>query len=253
MNRQMITRSCALKREIVIALLAGVGVFAFLCLSGAMDALSHPAGWKLGALFAGLMTAVFLGCAHAAKENKVRFATMTLLSVAALAARLVFLETETGDYAFFLSPWVQTFREGGFAMLAQEIGDYNLPYQYILAVIARSSIYDMYLIFSKAISNDTFVNILNTKTYDASYKSADGTVASQVWTNTCLYFTGEAEVPEGYSIVGGKTGTTSSAGYCLVLLSTNKNNEKVISIVYKATDRTGLYKYMNEILTYSSK
>ncbi len=116
-----------------------------------------------------------------------------------------------------------------------------------------TTIYDMYLIFSKAISNDTFVNILNTKTYDASYKSADGTVASQVWTNTCLYFTGEAEVPEGYSIVGGKTGTTSSAGYCLVLLSTNKNNEKVISIVYKATDRTGLYKYMNEILTYSSK
>ena len=53
---------------------------------------------------------------------------------------------------------------------------------------------------------------------------------------------------EGYNI-GGKTGTTNAAGYCLVLYSENSSGEKIISIVFKADGRSNLYMLMNQILT----
>jgi Gpi18-like mannosyltransferase len=47
----------------------------------------------------------------------------------------------------FLNNWVDAFRIHGFSSaITMDIGDYNLPYQYILAGIARSSIPDLYLI-----------------------------------------------------------------------------------------------------------
>lgn len=129
-----------------IPLPVGAGLFCLLAFGGPMDALTYPAGWKLGALLGLLMTGVLFLCAHAAKGRGGRFAAMALLSLAALAARIAFLDTVTSDYDSFLSQWVAVFREGGFRMLAEEIGDYNLPYQYILALIAQSSVHDLYLI-----------------------------------------------------------------------------------------------------------
>lgn len=129
-----------------ISLLAGAGLFCVLTFGGVMDALAHPAGWRLGALLTLLMTGVLFLCAHAAKGCGGRFAAMALLSLAALAARIAVFDVVTSDYISFLAPWVDVFREGGFQMLASVIGDYNLPYQYILALIAQSSIHDLYLI-----------------------------------------------------------------------------------------------------------
>lgn len=64
----------------------------------------------------------------------------------ALVLRLGLLDQVSADYAAFLERWVDIFREGGFAMIKEEIGDYNLPYLYILALIARSPLPDLYLI-----------------------------------------------------------------------------------------------------------
>ncbi len=68
------------------------------------------------------------------------FAAITML------ARVCMLDFVTADYTSFLSSWVQLFRENGFAMLAQNVGDYNLLYQYILLLISKSSLHDLYLI-----------------------------------------------------------------------------------------------------------
>ena len=54
---------------------------------------------------------------------------------------------------------------------------------------------------------------------------------------------------DNITVTGGKTGTTGEAGYCLVLLSQNAKNERIISIVYKADGRRDLYTLMNDILS----
>ena len=112
-----------------------------------------------------------------------------------------------------------------------------------------TTIYDMYLIFSNAISLESFVAIISSQTHDAAYTNAQGAAVSKTFKNTCGYLTGAYTAPENVTVTGGKTGTTGEAGHCLVLLSQNAKNERIISIVYKADGKKDLYSFMNEILS----
>ena len=112
-----------------------------------------------------------------------------------------------------------------------------------------TTIYDMYLIFSNAISLESFVTIINSADHDAAYTNASGNAVNVKFSNTCGYLSGAYEAPDGVNVVGGKTGTTHDAGYCLVLYSTNSDNERIISIVYKADGKSNLYLLMNELLS----
>ena len=77
---------------------------------------------------------------------------------------------------------------------------------------------------------------------------AAGTPVSQEWTSTNKYLAGTETAPDGITVLGGKTGTTGEAGYCLVLLSQNASGQNLISIVLKADCRDNLYLLMNEML-----
>lgn len=112
-----------------------------------------------------------------------------------------------------------------------------------------TTIYDMYLIFAKAVENPTFVELISTKSYDVVYTDADGEAVEHTWENTNQYLTGATKTPEGFTVVGGKTGTTGDAGYCLVLYSYNASGQPIISIVFKADGKYNLYLLMNEMLT----
>lgn len=112
-----------------------------------------------------------------------------------------------------------------------------------------TTIYDMYLIFSNAISLESFVAIISSQTHDVAYTNAQGAAVSKTFKNTCGYLTGAYTAPEKVTVTGGKTGTTGEAGHCLVLLSQNAKNERIISIVYKADGKKDLYSFMNEILS----
>ena len=61
--------------------------------------------------------------------------------------------------------------------------------------------------------------------------------------------TGERETPEGLTVFGGKTGTTSAAGYCLVMGSREDTSDEYISVVMKAPSRPGLYDNMTNIIS----
>ena len=102
--------------------------------------------WALYALFA-LVYGVALSL-FAALERPKRGALLFGGGFLALTmlARVAMLDFETADYVSFLSGWVQMFREGGFATLSQNVGDYNLLYQYVLLLVSKSSLYDLYLI-----------------------------------------------------------------------------------------------------------
>jgi D-alanyl-D-alanine carboxypeptidase (penicillin-binding protein 5/6) len=106
----------------------------------------------------------------------------------------------------------------------------------------------MYLILNAALKNETFYNIFTASNYTANYTSG-GEAKTVEWSTTNQYITGKVSVPSGFTILGGKTGTTGAAGYCLVLLSENQDHERIISIVFNADCRSNLYLLMNQILS----
>lgn len=112
-----------------------------------------------------------------------------------------------------------------------------------------TTIYDMYLIFKEAITQEEFVSIISSKEVTVNYLDKKGGAVEKTWTNTNRYLNGSVDVPEGITIIGGKTGTTNAAGYCLVLYSMNANGDKIVSIVFKADGRSNLYYLMNQILS----
>lgn len=111
-----------------------------------------------------------------------------------------------------------------------------------------TSVYDMYLMFQAALQNQTFVDIIRTQSYNVVYTSGDGEAMEKTWDNTNQYLSGHYSAPDGFSVIGGKTGTTGDAGYCLVLYSTNPSGQPIISIVFKADGKSNLYLLMNEML-----
>jgi len=111
-----------------------------------------------------------------------------------------------------------------------------------------TTVYDMYLILNAAMQNEAFYTIFSASKYTASYTSG-GSNKTAEWSTTNQYTTGKITTPSGFTVIGGKTGTTGAAGYCLVLLSENEEHDKIISIVFNADCRSNLYLLMNEILS----
>ena len=116
-----------------------------------------------------------------------------------------------------------------------------------------TTVYDMYLIFKEAIQLEKFVEIINSRSQAVVYTNKNGTTVERTYTNSNRYFKGTVDTPEGFEIIGGKTGTTNAAGYCLVLYSKNEDNEDIISIVFKADGTHNLYLLMSQILSKFAK
>lgn len=111
-----------------------------------------------------------------------------------------------------------------------------------------TTVYDLYLIFEKALENDTFREICGSTSYTANYQDKNGKAISVEWKNTMQYFTRNQIPPEGVTILAGKTGTTSKALSCLTILAENEQGEEYISIILKSKDRGVLYEEMNDLL-----
>lgn len=73
------------------------------------------------------------------------------LCAAGMLARLSFIERSAGDFEFYLADWLQKLSEGSFADgMRQNIGEYNVLYQYILFLITRLPVPALYAV--KAVS-----------------------------------------------------------------------------------------------------
>ena len=116
-----------------------------------------------------------------------------------------------------------------------------------------TTVYDMYLIFSEAIQQEKFIDIINCKTKNAVYTNKNGNTVEKTFYNGNRYHTGKEKTPEGFEVIGGKTGTTYDAGYCLVLYSKNPEGHDIISIVFKADCAHNLYLLMGQILSKYAK
>ncbi len=80
-------------------------------------------------------------------ESPLIFGALLAIGAAALALRLYFFDSASGDYNSFLSQWVNEMRFlPGVEAIVKPIGDYNMPYLYFLFGVSRSEVYDLYLI-----------------------------------------------------------------------------------------------------------
>lgn len=108
--------------------------------------------------------------------------------------------------------------------------------------------YDLYLIFQEALKYPEFRKIIGTKEYTATYQDGAGKPVNATWKGTNWYMTGERQMPDGLSVLGGKTGTTLAAGSCLIMGSSDSSEREYVTVVLKAPNRVGLYDNMTNIL-----
>lgn len=108
--------------------------------------------------------------------------------------------------------------------------------------------YDLYLMYNEAMKYEEFRSIAGTVSYTASYTDGEGQPKTREWKNSNQYLTGQISEPDGITAVGGKTGTTSAAGSCLVLNCQDKQNQDYVAVVLKAENRTALYENMTNII-----
>lgn len=77
--------------------------------------------------------------------EKERLLSLLLPIALALFLRSLLLDHATLDYQDFLSHWVAHFRDnGGFVALKDPVGNYNVPYLYLLALLSYLPIPDLY-------------------------------------------------------------------------------------------------------------
>ena len=108
--------------------------------------------------------------------------------------------------------------------------------------------YDLYLIFNEALKLPKFREVTGCTAYTANYTSRTGDAVSKEWKGGNWYLTGERETPDGLKVFSGKTGTTSAAGFCLIMASQDMAGQEYIPVVLKAASRPGLYDNMPEII-----
>ncbi len=111
-----------------------------------------------------------------------------------------------------------------------------------------TTVYDLYLLLQAAMRYEPFETIAHTAKHTASYRNASGETVTQEWETTDKFLTGEVSVPDGVTVLGGKTGTTNAAGYCLALYGKNAARKLRISIVMKADTSESLYTLMTELI-----
>ncbi len=108
--------------------------------------------------------------------------------------------------------------------------------------------YDLYLIFHQLVKYDEFLSIIKTTEYTVTYEDVSKESVTKTFLTTNRYLKGTENAPEGITVVGGKTGTTSKAGNCLILYSQDKDNKDYISLILKADSGNSLFTQMTDLL-----
>ncbi len=109
--------------------------------------------------------------------------------------------------------------------------------------------YDMYLIFNEAMKYNLFREIIHKDAYMATYMDRNGQAKTLDFKTTNQYLQGAYQAPENITVIGGKTGTTSAARSCLILLAEDASGNPYISVILHASERSILYEKMTELLS----
>lgn len=113
-----------------------------------------------------------------------------------------------------------------------------------------STAYDLFLITRELLKYDVFKTITTTKEYSANIVSSDGTMRTEKWMNTNYFATGELLISSNVKLLAGKTGNTTSAGNCLILITENPvDGSDYISVILNAKSKRNSYYNSNALLS----
>lgn len=109
--------------------------------------------------------------------------------------------------------------------------------------------YDLYLIMNQCLKYDEFLELISTETYKTAITEPNGYQRKVEWIQTNFFLNGMYEVPEGVTVIGGKTGTTDEAKNCLMLYCLDKDSVPHLAIIMGAETRDDLYKNMSSLIS----
>lgn len=105
--------------------------------------------------------------------------------------------------------------------------------------------YDEYVILSKCLEYELFRDITQCSTVEISYLNAEGQPQTMSVVTTNSFKLGEYAVPEGMTIIGGKTGNTYAAGACLIQAVKTSDGKEYIIGFFGAENNDYLYEQMS--------
>ena len=111
-----------------------------------------------------------------------------------------------------------------------------------------TTVYDLYLIFNKAIEYELFREIIHMNSYSTSYQDSVGNEKNMEFSTTNLFLRGAYNSPNKVTVIGGKTGTTNAAGNCLIILSKDASGNPYISVILRSKERPLMYEQMIDLL-----
>lgn len=111
------------------------------------------------------------------------------------------------------------------------------------------TVYDMYLVFNAALQYQEFVEIIRMPAYTTTYTTENGTEKEIEVNNTNLFLRDAELLPDSVVMAGGKTGTTTAAGHCLIVSVKNAEGKPFIAVVMRAKDHDTLYDEMTQMLS----
>lgn len=116
-----------------------------------------------------------------------------------------------------------------------------------------TTVYDLYLIFNEAIKYEAFKEIIGLNAYTTKYQTAGGGEKEVSYTTTNWFLNGNSQLPDGVTVIGGKTGTTNAAKSCLILLCKDTSGNPYIAVMLGSESRDVLYEEMTELLSQIKK
>lgn len=113
--------------------------------------------------------------------------------------------------------------------------------------------YDMYIVYQECMKYKEFREIISLTEKRYNYTDASGSQRSRtVKTTNCFKLKDAShhyDYPNSIAILGGKTGTTNAAGYCMILHIKNAYGTEYIIGVFRAENEKKLYEKLNDLMT----
>lgn len=114
-----------------------------------------------------------------------------------------------------------------------------------------TSAYDIYLIMQKLFNFEEFLGIIDSGSIEVDVLRNES-LKTFHFTSTNQFLWGTYQLPEGITLLGGKTGTTNKAGCCLTLYVQDKDGNCYIAEIFGAESYEALYPCMIQLLTHIS-
>ena len=114
-----------------------------------------------------------------------------------------------------------------------------------------TSAYDIYLIMQKLFNFEEFLGIIESGSIEVDVLRGDS-LKTYNFVSTNQFLWGTYKLPEGLTLLGGKTGTTNKAGCCLALYVKDESGNCYIAEIFGAESYETLYPNMIQLLNHIS-